>query len=267
MYILIRYTVAASFVALLVVSPASGVSFHIEYGGQNNMNPLWNVMLSPDSASSVGTAIGMEFVGGEIVSITPNVSIFEDMLPSQNPFTQSITKGVSIHNVNSSNDGAFAGLGSVVLPDTNDVLVLTVETDALGTLSLGGQDHNGEFIGARVAQQGVNYDELTASLTVSADFNANGLIEANDFLIWQRGFGLTKQTDNSHGDADGNGIVDDTDLAIWQLQHAQGASTAISISTVPEPTSAAISVALLGASLVCRRLRRRGIETVVNRGR
>ena len=55
-----------------------------------------------------------------------------------------------------------------------------------------------------------------------ADFDSNGLVDGRDFLIWQRGFGLTGQLDNSLGDADGNGSVEGADLAIWQGQYGTG---------------------------------------------
>lgn len=138
----------------MLSTPANGVSLQILPGGANGGNLLWDVMLTPESPSSVGVAIALEFNGGSIISIDTNELVFDTDLPSHNPFTGMITKGVSIHDVIATNDGAFAGLGGS-LNSIDDVKVFTVETDAPGTLTLGGQDHNGAYIGARVSQQGL----------------------------------------------------------------------------------------------------------------
>ncbi|NJM41046.1 MAG: hypothetical protein HC853_09855 [Anaerolineae bacterium] len=42
-----------------------------------------------------------------------------------------------------------------------------------------------------------------AGSSLNADFDGNGIVNGNDFLLWQRGVGLTGQTTNANGDADG----------------------------------------------------------------
>src|SRR5690606_20394760 len=52
-----------------------------------------------------------------------------------------------------------------------------------------------------------------------ADFNDDGAVDGNDFLIWQRGFGAS-----GAGDADGNGAIDAADLAVWKNQFGTAAA-------------------------------------------
>lgn len=86
-----------------------------------------------------------------------------------------------------------------------------------------------------------------------ADFDGNGEVDGQDFLIWQRGLGLTGQVDNSNGDADGSAIVDGLDLAIWESQYGNEGLAALSVAQVPEPASALL-MAWLAVGLF-RRLR------------
>ena len=88
--------------------------------------------------------------------------------------------------------------------------------------------------------------------TNNADFDGSGLVDGNDFLLWQRGFGSAGQTDNSMGDADGNGIVDDADLAVWEAQYGSPPPPLVSAaSAVPEPASSLLM--LLGLVTVASR--------------
>lgn len=60
------------------------------------------------------------------------------------------------------------------------------------------------------------------TLVGNADFNGDSYVNGNDFLIWQRGFGATAQTNNNRGDADANTIVNGADLTIWKDQFGLG---------------------------------------------
>jgi hypothetical protein len=77
---------------------------------------------------------------------------------------------------------------------------------------------------------------VSASVAEDADFDGDGDVDGRDFLIWQRGFGLTGQENNSLGDANGDGDVDPLDLAVWQAQYGQPTELAASQAAVPEPT-------------------------------
>jgi hypothetical protein len=86
------------------------------------------------------------------------------------------------------------------------------------------------------------FDNLPAS---NADFDGNGIVDGNDFLKWQRGFGLTGQTNNQNGDANGDGSVTAADLAIWKTKFGGPGATA-AVDAVPEPAS----VAMLGLGML-----------------
>lgn len=92
------------------------------------------------------------------------------------------------------------------------------------------------------------------SVTVSggaedADFNNDGSVDGQDFLIWQRGVGVG--TDNSTGDANASGSVDGADLNVWRARF--GGAAVAAISAIPEPTVASLLAALMMIALVWRR--------------
>lgn len=86
-------------------------------------------------------------------------------------------------------------------------------------------------------------DGLFAGLTGDdADFNADGIVDGADFLIWQRNAGTGSSL--SEGDANGDSQVDAVDLAVWQGQYGL-ASASGQATAVPEPGGA--SALCLGA--------------------
>jgi hypothetical protein len=73
---------------------------------------------------------------------------------------------------------------------------------------------------------------------IPGDFNGDGVVNGDDFLVWQQGFGT---------------IYDGDDFLIWQQNFNPGSG---SVGTaVPEPASAVL--ALLGACLITMLSRRR----------
>jgi hypothetical protein len=95
----------------------------------------------------------------------------------------------------------------------------------------------------------VKYDISPAGAVEDADFNGDGNIDGDDFLTWQRGFGVG--TDLSAGDANDDNVVDAADLAIWRDQFGTSSSLA-AVAQIPEPAGAALfaiaSIAMLAAS-------------------
>lgn len=67
----------------------------------------------------------------------------------------------------------------------------------------------------------------------TADFDQDGDVDGDDFLTWQRGFGIGSTL--PEGDADGNGEVDAGDLAAWQFQFGSTNAVVPIGSAVPEP--------------------------------
>lgn len=97
-----------------------------------------------------------------------------------------------------------------------------------------------------------SYMRSVLGSSTSADFNDDGIVDGEDFLIWQRGFGTG--TTLGEGDADGDGDVDADDLTEWQSSY--GGSLSANATAVPEPAGLTFALlALLGFS--CRGRSRR----------
>jgi hypothetical protein len=79
-----------------------------------------------------------------------------------------------------------------------------------------------------------------------ADFDNDGDVDGQDFLIWQRGIGSAGT--NMTGDANGDTNVDAADLTVWKSQFGGGA-----IQAVPEPAGAVLGmIALLSGAGLAR---------------
>ena len=86
---------------------------------------------------------------------------------------------------------------------------------------------------------------LVAGSLSNADFNADGIVDGADFLLWQRNAGLTTGAELGQGDANGDGAVDAADLAVWKETFGTTAA-AQNAAAVPEPNA----VCLLLSSIV-----------------
>jgi hypothetical protein len=94
---------------------------------------------------------------------------------------------------------------------------------------------------------------FSAGTAADANFDQDADVDGNDFLVWQRNYGLGNQSTNANGDADGNGTVGDGDYTAWRNQFGPAASGAG--NAVPEPTAAGLA---LRAALTLHAIRRRG---------
>lgn len=81
----------------------------------------------------------------------------------------------------------------------------------------------------------------------SADFDKDGDVDGNDFLVWQSAFNI-----NANGDADTDGDTDDDDFLIWQTHFGSSTGSNSFSTTVPEPAS----ILLLAATLAWQLLRK-----------
>ena len=86
-----------------------------------------------------------------------------------------------------------------------------------------------------------------------ADFDKDGDVDGDDFLVWQTGFGTTSGAGPNDGDADGDGDVDGDDFLVWQTQFNQFPGTGSGGSVVPEPSTALLLLAALAAAFSRRR--------------
>jgi hypothetical protein len=127
--------------------------------------------------------------------------------------------------------------------------------NGVGSVKFGAINGNVATIYAMSTNNGIQAFTLTLDPVVvpndNADFNGDLVVDGADFLIWQRGFGLSAQVDNSTGDADGDGNVNDADLAIWSTQF--GTTITPAIGAVPEPATALLAA----AGLICLAVRGR----------
>ncbi len=86
----------------------------------------------------------------------------------------------------------------------------------------------------------VYFDDLVATLVVDegipGDFDGDGDVDGNDFLLWQRGESPSQ--------------LSATDLTAWQTNYGAGAGL-VATQAVPEPSS--VCLALLGVAVIFRR--------------
>lgn len=85
-----------------------------------------------------------------------------------------------------------------------------------------------------------------------ADFDLDNDVDGNDFLVWQRGVGLSENATRQQGDANGDGRVDGADLAILQTQFGLSPAVAAA-SAVPEPAGICLALFALGWAASRRR--------------
>jgi len=67
------------------------------------------------------------------------------------------------------------------------------------------------------------------------DFDNDGRVDGGDFLLWQRGLGLTGLLDKSKGDANDDDSVDAADLDLWKAAYGTQAGTSTGLSAVDGP--------------------------------
>ena len=89
-----------------------------------------------------------------------------------------------------------------------------------------------------------------------ADFNSNGVVDADDLALWKTGFGTSTGTTRADGDADNDGDVDGGDYLVWQQQFTAGTASTSAAATVPEPSAALLAGLALAAATTIRGHRR-----------
>lgn len=84
----------------------------------------------------------------------------------------------------------------------------------------------------------------------AGDYNADGVVDGADFLVWQRTLGTAATPAGSGADGNGSGSVDADDLTVWREHFGQ--SSPSPIAAVPEPSTLAL-VAVSSVALLRRR--------------
>ena len=69
--------------------------------------------------------------------------------------------------------------------------------------------------GARIDRGAVERQPVSA--TVMGDYDQDGVVDAGDYLVWQKARGSTGLTPYTGADGSGNGIVDQADYSLWRL--------------------------------------------------
>lgn len=76
---------------------------------------------------------------------------------------------------------------------------------------------------------------VTVIIALAGDFNSDGKVDAEDYLVWKSTFG--SDTD-LRADGNDNGIVDAADYTLWRDNiSSNGAAVSLNNTQIPEPTS------------------------------
>ncbi len=147
----------------------------------------------------------------------------------------------------------------------------SINTSGLGTLQFYRQASAGNFLllGARGSDGdshlahlryiGDFLEELPLAKTpTQGDYNANGVVDAADYVIWRKTRGSTTSL-LANGDTSGSSawVVNDADFAAWKRQFGVGAQQSWGGTAIPEPSTLIAGLTpcfiLLGTTLRSRR--------------
>jgi hypothetical protein len=90
----------------------------------------------------------------------------------------------------------------------------------------------------------------------TADFNADGVVNARDLAGWRQNFGKATGVGLSHGDANSDGSVDGADFLVWQRRLGGSATALANQAAVPEPSALLLGVSAFLMTLCRRRVSR-----------
>jgi hypothetical protein len=122
-----------------------------------------------------------------------------------------------------------------------------------GDQQLTGNDHG-------MAIDNVEFSANTGSSTggVPGDYNANGVVDAADYVLWRDNNGLTSGATTAQGDGTGDGMVNSDDYGFWQARfgNTSGSGSSLGSAAIPEPTSLGV-IPLLASLMLSFRKRLR----------
>lgn len=139
-------------------------------------------------------------------------------------------------------------------------LNLPADSDDLDFTLYGfGLDDEGEIyaFGTRTGgNRAISY-KIASAIDLAGDFSGNGIVSGDDLTILTSNFGMTG-ADFEDGDSDGDGRVDGTDFLAWQRTVGLDFSPPPATTAVPEPSTLAGSMIVLGlVATIGRRATRR----------
>ena len=107
-----------------------------------------------------------------------------------------------------------------------------------------GQDSKGNLY---ILELGGEVHRITGD-PVGGDFDLDGDVDGDDFLIWQSNFG----GQGPDGDADGDGDVDGDDFLVWQSNFGTVLGQGAGSNAVPEPSTILLGLVSVAALFVAR---------------
>lgn len=172
----------------------------------------------------------MYFTNGQILEVTTPgpIGSFTANGPVEPVGSVGRTYFVQGTKLKSFSQATFVPLGEITIPG---MIGTAKNLISLGDNGLAFATTSGQIIIAR--------GSLVKGPT--ADFDADGDVDGQDFIAWQAGVGKDTAL-RADGDSNGDGIANAEDLAFWKQQFGKPATT---VASVPEPNSVALAVYML----------------------
>jgi hypothetical protein len=245
--------------------------------------PTWSAV---DVASDTGIALALSNFQGRYPDELPGIaqSALRDNLYVRDGYTFTVTLSnlpantrynflfygasgttgdYSLWTVTGSNSGSDF-ITPLVANHTQVATVNGIIPNASNSISVRfeGRRPNGTVQNPAINDDGLgrfNYMRILQHSLINGDFDANGVVNAADYMAWRSDFGLLAHVTGSDGNH--NGIVDASDYVVWRkamsMAGGAGSSSSVQSLAVPEPHAAL----LLGATIfsICGlRVRNRG---------
>jgi hypothetical protein len=135
-----------------------------------------------------------------------------DALISTNANRQGVGFFTEAHNNNGFGDQAFWNKGAdpVTGPALQNIVVAQKNGAAGGV--------------AEIVFPWANFNALALTAgpeTNASDFNSDGMVDGQDYLIWERNLGPSTVVDKSTGDANLDFVIDGADLDLWKAAYGE----------------------------------------------
>jgi hypothetical protein len=111
-------------------------------------------------------------------------------------------------------------IGQVTCTSTSSPFVLNFQVSPTATTPRAA--HNLACVPSNAAGN-LTCSEVTVTIVIPGDFNADGFVDIRDYGVWRQNFGQTNC--GNPADADGNCLVDIRDYGIWRQNFGRGTPT------------------------------------------